>query len=160
MGATPFPWFLRFTLDTYLLMLSVKQGGIKYHFFESLVWRDVGLPPGLPDYWRTLYLFGQWPGYIYIYIYVCVCVCVVPSISFQNFFVQAFKIVGDSWKFTMLLPYILWLTNFYDFSFKWIASTGIGIHPTKVWLSQLVNFKNTIWTWGHFRRTICNKILF
>ena len=30
----------------------------------------------------------------------------VHSISFQTFFVQAFKIVVDSWKFTML--YILW----------------------------------------------------
>ena len=32
----------------------------------------------------------------------------MPSISFQTFFVQAFKIVVDSWKFTMLLLYILW----------------------------------------------------
>ena len=32
----------------------------------------------------------------------------VPSISFQPFFVQAFKIVVDFWKFTMLLLYILW----------------------------------------------------
>ena len=32
----------------------------------------------------------------------------VPSISFQTFFVQAFKIVADSWKFSMLLLYILW----------------------------------------------------
>ena len=32
----------------------------------------------------------------------------VPSISFQTFLVQAFKIVADSWKFTMLLLYILW----------------------------------------------------
>ena len=39
-----------------------------------------------------------------------------------------------------------WLTNFYDFSFKWTATAGIGIHPTKAWLSQLVNFKNAIWT--------------
>ena len=159
----------------------------------------------------------------------------VPSISFQPFFVQAFKIVVDSWEFSMLLLYILWdhwpifmisasneqlqweleyillkldchrwwisktqsgredtleeqyaikfcfklgknateiyamliaihlmrsLTNFYDFSFKWTATVGIGIYPTKAWLSQLVNFKNAIWTWGHFRRTICNKILF
>ena len=53
-----------------------------------------------------------------------------------------------------------WLTNFYDFSFKWTAAAVIGIHPTKPWLSQLVNFKNAIWTWGHFRRTICNKIIF
>ena len=34
--------------------------------------------------------------------------CVVPSISFQTFLVQAFKIGVDSWKFTILLLYILW----------------------------------------------------
>ena len=33
---------------------------------------------------------------------------VVPTISFQTFFVQAFEIVVDSWKFSMLLLYILW----------------------------------------------------
>ena len=33
---------------------------------------------------------------------------VVPSIRFHTFFVLAFKIVIDSWKFTMLLLYILW----------------------------------------------------
>ena len=33
---------------------------------------------------------------------------VVPSISFQPFFVQALKIVIDSWNFTMLLLYIWW----------------------------------------------------
>ena len=33
---------------------------------------------------------------------------VLPSISFQTFFVQAFKIAVDSWKFTNLLLYILW----------------------------------------------------
>ena len=33
---------------------------------------------------------------------------VMHSISFQPFFVQVFKIVGDSWKLTMLLLYILW----------------------------------------------------
>ena len=40
--------------------------------------------------------------YIYIYIYV------VHSISFKNFFVQAFKFFEDSWKFSMLFLYILW----------------------------------------------------
>ena len=34
-----------------------------------------------------------------------------------------------------------WLTNFYDFRFKWTATPGIGIHPTKARLSQLVSFK-------------------
>ena len=52
-----------------------------------------------------------------------------------------------------------WLTNFYDFKFKWTATTGIGLYHPKVWLSQLVNFKNVIWTCRHFRRTIYNKIL-
>ena len=32
-------------------------------------------------------------------------------------------------------------------------------NTTKDWLSQLVNFKNAIWTWGHFRRTTCNRIV-
>ena len=40
--------------------------------------------------------------YIYIYIYG------EPSISFQNFFVQASNIVVDSWTSSMLLLYILW----------------------------------------------------
>ena len=55
---------------------------------------------------------------------------------------------------------IRWLNNFYDFRFKWTATAAIGIHPTKACLSQLVNFKNAISTSGHFRRMICNKILF
>ena len=33
-------------------MLSVKQGGIKYHFFVSLVWLDLGLNPGLLGHWN------------------------------------------------------------------------------------------------------------
>ena len=33
---------------------------------------------------------------------------VVHSISFQTFFLQAFKTVVDSWTFSMLLLYILW----------------------------------------------------
>ena len=37
-GATPFPGLLHFTLDPYLIMLSIKQGGIKYHFLS--VWYD------------------------------------------------------------------------------------------------------------------------
>ena len=37
-GATPFPGLLCFTLDPYLMMLSVKQGDIKYHFLSF--WYD------------------------------------------------------------------------------------------------------------------------
>ena len=128
--------------------------------------------------------------YIYIYIYVCMCVCVcvwkerhrkdththththtlyiyiyIYILGAFNkfpglFLIQAFKIVVDSWNLTMLLLYILWN----DWQILKIsgsnATAAIGIHPKKPWLSQLANFKNAIWTWGHFRRTICNKILF
>ena len=31
-GATPFPWLLHFILNPYLILLSINQGGIKYHF--------------------------------------------------------------------------------------------------------------------------------
>ena len=31
-GATPFHGLFHFTLDTYRILLTVKQGGIKYHF--------------------------------------------------------------------------------------------------------------------------------
>ena len=33
---------------------------------------------------------------------------VLPSIGFQTFFVEAFKIVVDSWRFSILLLYNLW----------------------------------------------------
>ena len=61
-------------------------------------------------------------------------------------------------QYIIAIHAITWLTNFYDFRFKGTATAGFGIHPTKSWLSQLVNFKNAIWTSGHFRRTIRNKI--
>ena len=33
-GATPFPGLLHFSLYTYLIMLSVKQWSMKYHFLS------------------------------------------------------------------------------------------------------------------------------
>ena len=38
LGDAPFPELLHFTLDPYLIMLSVKQGGNKYHFLS--LWYD------------------------------------------------------------------------------------------------------------------------
>ena len=69
----------------------------------------------------------------------------VNSLSFQTFFVRAFKSVVHSWKFSMLLLYILW-DDWPILMFKWTATAEIGKHPTKTWLSQLVNLKNAIWT--------------
>ena len=37
-GSNSFPWIAPLTLGSYLIMLSVKQGGIKYHFFS--LWYD------------------------------------------------------------------------------------------------------------------------
>ena len=37
-GYYSFPWIAHFTLDTYLILLSVKQGCIKYHFYS--LWYD------------------------------------------------------------------------------------------------------------------------
>ena len=56
-------------------------------------------------------------------------------------------------QYVIAIHLMRWLTIFFMIS----DLAGIRIHPTKAWLSELVNFKNTIW---HFRRTICNKILF
>ena len=90
--------------------------------------------------------------YIYIYIYIR-----GEFNKFTDFFVQPFKIVVDSWKCSIAISLMRWLTNFYDFRFKWTATAAFGIHSTKAGLSQLVNFKNAIW---HFRRTICDEIIF
>ena len=45
--------------------------------------------------------------YIYIYIYLYIYIRCAFNM-FPDFFVQAFKIVVDTWKFTMLLLYIIW----------------------------------------------------
>ena len=44
---------------------------------------------------------------VYIYIYIYIYIYVVHSISSHSFFWQAFKIVVDYWKFSILLLYIL-----------------------------------------------------
>ena len=49
-------------------MLSVKQGCTKYQFFEFLVLLDLGLNPGLPDHWRTLYSLDQFSLHYMVFI--------------------------------------------------------------------------------------------
>ena len=60
-GATYFPELLQFTLETYFIMLSVKQGCIKYDFLS--LWYD---STSHPAHWRTLGLmsraFANCPG--------------------------------------------------------------------------------------------------
>ena len=106
------------------------------------------------------YILVGWKGY---YIYVG------HLISFGTFFCIGIKNFHRLLKvqYIVAIHLMSWLTKFYDFRFKWTATAVIGIHSTKAWLSQLEYtlqkpdcHKNAIWTWGHFRRTICNKILF
>ena len=52
-GCCYFPLIAPLNLDLYLIMLRIKQGVIKYNFFESLGRLDVGLNPGFPDHWQT-----------------------------------------------------------------------------------------------------------
>ena len=82
--------------------------------------------------------------------------------KFPDFFVQAFKIVVDSWKFTMLLLYILWddwpifrISASNEQLQQQLEYTLLKPDCHSWWIS-----KNAIWTRGDFRRTICNKILF
>ena len=46
--------------------------------------------------------------FIYIIYYICIHIRVAFNEFPDLFFVQAFKIVVDSWKFSKLLLYILW----------------------------------------------------
>ena len=67
------------------------------------------------------------------------------------------KIVVGSWTLSILLLYILWD----DWPIFMISGSNEQIqHPIKAWLSQLVIFKNAIWTWGHFRRRFAIKVCF
>ena len=52
-GRYSFPWIVLFTLDPYLIILSLTQEGTKYHVLSS-VWLDRTLNPALLDFWRTL----------------------------------------------------------------------------------------------------------
>ena len=75
---------LQFTLNPYLIILIVKQGGIKYHFLS--LWYDCHWTHNANIY-IYIYIYNAavpkiWYIYIYIYIYIfvraraCVCVCV------------------------------------------------------------------------------------
>ena len=79
--------------------------------------------------------------------------------SFQTFFVLAFKIVEDSWKFTMF-----WLYNIWDDRPIFMILGSNEKLQQKLEYTQLKPDCHSWWIskmqWGHFRRTIGNKILF
>ena len=48
-----YPWYVPYNAEC-------KARRYQVPFFKSLVWLDLGLNPGLPDHWQTLYPLGQW----------------------------------------------------------------------------------------------------
>ena len=129
---------------------------IYYDFAVLLVSHNVtGIAP--------IFIFMFLLSFYFFYLYTVLSntnsfeknIYVVPSISFQAFFVQVFKIVVNYWKFSMLLLFILW-----D---DWPI---FRISGSKEQIQQQLEF-TLIVTAGEFqkcnldfRRTICNKILF
>ena len=68
-------------------MLSVKQGGIKFHFFKSLVWLDLakGLNPGLPaigEHSNRMYIEYEYIYIYYGYIYMGQCPGLYPFLEY------------------------------------------------------------------------------
>ena len=47
-----YPWYVPYNAECSARRCQVP-------FFKPLVWLDLGLNPGLPDYWQTLYPQGQ-----------------------------------------------------------------------------------------------------
>ena len=82
---------------------------------EPITSSGLNAPPntsqGISTYRRTYIYMNKHTlihVHIHIYTYTHTQTYIVPSISFQTFFVWAFKIVVDSWTFSILLLYILW----------------------------------------------------
>ena len=82
---------------------------------QILVVTDVNMPPSIMPPKQFMWYFHRGTTCILFTLgnkctscYATYATYVVHSISFHTFFVQAFKIVIDSWKFSMLLLYILW----------------------------------------------------
>ena len=63
--------------------------------------------------------------------------------KFPDIFVQAFKIV-DSWEFSMLFLYILW--DDWPIFMSSGSNEQLQQELEYTLLSQLVNFKNAVWT--------------
>ena len=45
-------------------------------------------------------------------------------------------------QYVIAIHLMKWLNNFHDFRFKWAATAGIRIHPTKAWLSHLARIEH------------------
>ena len=109
-------------------MLSVKQGGIKYHFLSfwyDFTWTKISQAIGKQS---THLANGPAYIYIYIYIYMCVCVCVWVCVIIY-FFELAHKFHVNHHHHVVPLAQIS-LTLSRHFSLSFIASgRSSGLHP-------------------------------
>ena len=107
-------WSLWVTLDYDRQLLWPNIGFAQWIYLHRALYQEYLNSQNLNNLFVLTKLFPtldllDWRiPYIYIYIYIYIYTYGVYSISFQTFFVQAFKIVVDSWKFSMLFLYILW----------------------------------------------------
>ena len=77
-----FPWIATLTLDQYPIILSVKHGGILYHFWVCGMTRAGIEPRSLASLANTLIIMSMgWSVYIYIYIYIYVYIHIL-SVNF------------------------------------------------------------------------------
>ena len=102
------PGLLHFTLDTYLIMLSVKQGGIKYHFLSywyDLTWVEPRSPgtiaKTLPT-WRMSHFTGTslW-DYLVSYLWHSLKLS-YPSAEMPSVYSDLIKWFPDSINYTIL----------------------------------------------------------
>ena len=142
---TAFPLPLIFFLSDYYSRLTASV----LHILSSQPCKCMRVSYFLVTIYRThiyIYIYREREREREICNYICLYICGALNM-FPDFFVQAFKSVVDFWNFNMLLLYILWD----DGPIFMISDLNEQQH-TKAELSQLVNFKNVILTWGHFRR--------
>ena len=76
----------------------------------------------------------------------------VHMISFQTFFIWAFKIVVDSWKFSMLLLYILWddwpsfrISRSNEQLQQQLEYTLLKLHCHSWWISKMQSGREEEW---------------
>ena len=64
-GCYSFPWIA--PLHSWYVPYIAECWARRYQvpFLKSLLWLDLGLNPGLPDHWQTLYPLGQWAVILY-----------------------------------------------------------------------------------------------
>ena len=105
-----YPWFVP--------VCWVLSKEVSTTIFNSLVWLNLGLNPGLPDHWRTLYPLDQSAGFVVFQNIRCKFIKVI--IIFQK---NCYHLIYISRKY-----FRIWRTILWDFSTQIL---GVRIIHTK-----------------------------